>query len=225
MIERWPNGRLGSCSEVCSLVTDNCETDALIEPDGALVRWMEVAEASYWMWESEMFGRFLKPIRFDVNVSDTVLAEMVSERWMSYRQGRVSRAGTMMETFLADIFRRAALPFSHGAKIEGGKLPDFLFPGVKQYNDLTWPADKLRILGSKTSFKDRWRQILSEGNRVIHKHGITRDVAITAGMFSQMGDAGLTVVMPASVRGGYAAIPTNLISLTEFIADVRSIAT
>lgn len=223
MIRRWPAGVLGSCADVCRLVTDHCEIEVNLELDRALVRWLEVAEASYWLWEAEMFGRFLGPIRFDRSVSDSALAERVSARWMAYRQSRVSRAGTMMEIFLAGLLRQAAIPFAHGAKIEGGKLPDFLFPGVAEYNDPAWPADKLRILGSKTSFKDRWRQILSEGDRVKSKHGVTRDVAITGAMFGQMRDAGLTVVMPAQVLAGYADKPANLISLSEFVSEVRSL--
>ena len=227
MIRLWPDGRLGSSHEVCALVTTACKLAAASDPDNSLIRWLEVAESSYWIWEEEMLGRFLNPIRFDRTVTDSDLAEKVSKQWMSYRQSRVSRAGTVMEIFLAGIFRLVKIPFAHGhdARIEGGKLPDFLFPGVAQYNNPDWPSEKLRILGSKTSFKDRWRQILSEGDRVKIKHGVTRDTAITAAVFSQMNAAGLVVVMPSPILRGYSHKPGNLISLTEFLSQVRSLST
>ena len=226
MISRWPGGKLGDSSSICDLVVQFCEADVRNQPDETLVRWLEVAEASYWTWESEMMGRFLRPLRREDQISDRELGDRISERWMSYRQSRVSRAGAVMEEFLTRLFREANLKFGHGrsARIEGGKLPDFLFPGVKEYNDLNFPPGKLRILGSKTSFKDRWRQILAEGDRVKVKHGVTRDLAITSSLFAQMEGQNFIVVMPKPVLEWYPERPNNLIALSDFILEIREIA-
>src|SRR5690625_3209953 len=225
MIARWPK-ILGSCQEVAQLIISSCgyDTDqAANEPDAALMRWLEAAEASYRLWEGYYLSNFLKPLRYDNTVSDEMLAETISTRWMSLRQGRVSRAGRMMELFLVEVFRAAKLRFDWGAKIEGGKLPDFLFPGVNDYQDDSFPANRLRILGSKTSFKDRWRQILSEADRVKIKHGVTKDDSITRSIFAQMNRESFVVVMPASIKAPYPNPPENLISLGEFINETRRI--
>lgn len=225
MISKWPKN-LGSCQDVSRLVISRCAFDAtsmVHEPDAALMRWLEAAEASYRIWESQHLSAFLKPLRYDEKVSDEILADAVSTRWMSLRQGRVSRAGRMMELFLVEIFKAARLKFDWGGKIEGGKLPDFLFPGVAEYRDDSFPANRLRILGSKTSFKDRWRQILAEGDRVRVKHGVTRDDSITRSIFAQMESESFVVVMPKAIKDTYPAPPRNLISLAEFISETRTV--
>ncbi|MCH8540847.1 MAG: hypothetical protein LAT58_08770 [Opitutales bacterium] len=225
MIEQWP-GNLGSCQDVSDLVVSHCSFDQgsmVNEPDAALMRWLEAAEASYRIWESQLLSGFLKPLRFDKGVSDEDLAEAVSKKWMSIRQGRVSRAGRMMELFLVEIFKAAELKFDWGGKIEGGKLPDFIFPGVNEYRNTSFPASDLRILGSKTSFKDRWRQILAEADRVNVKHGVTRDNSITKTIFAQMEAASFVVVMPKAIKDTYSSPPRNLISLAEFINDTRTV--
>lgn len=224
MIAKWPDN-LGSCQDVSRLVITRCAYDihsVVAEPDAALMRWLEAAEASYRIWESQHLSRFLKPLRHDEMVSDEVLAEAVSTKWMSLRQGRVSRAGRMMELFLVEIFKTAQLRFDWGGKIEGGKLPDFLFPGVKEYCDENFPANRLRILGSKTSFKDRWRQILAEADRVMVKHGVTRDDSITQSIFAQMEAQSFVVVMPKPIKDTYSNRPKNLISLEGFIDETRA---
>lgn len=225
MITQWPQN-LGSCQDVSTLVISRCGYDANLvadEPDAALMRWLEAAEASYRLWESYHLSEFLKPLRYDEKVSDELLADTVSTRWMSLRQGRVSRAGRMMELFLVEIFKAAKLKFAWGEKIEGGKLPDFLFPGVREYRDESFPANRLRILGSKTSFKDRWRQILAEADRVRVKHGVTRDDSITRSIFAQMQAESFVVVMPEPIKSTYPEPPRNLISLADFINETRTV--
>ncbi len=225
MINRWST-KLGSCAEVVGVVMDNCKFDQghlTSDPDGVLMRWLEVAEASYRLWEKDHLSRFLDPLRYERSISNETLAASVSEKWMSLRQGRVSRAGTMMEIYLEHIFTACGIPYERGAKIENGKKPDFLFPSKASYEDPEYPQSRLRLLGSKTSFKDRWRQILAEGTRVTCKHGITRDDAITTTAFEQMEAESFTVVMPASVRNTYITIPSNLISLTDFISETKGL--
>jgi hypothetical protein len=225
MNRAWPDGLLGASKEVVKLIVSICDPKNEAEPDLALERWLEVGEASYRLWEAEAARKFISPLRADTSVSDIQLVEKIGERWMGFRQSRVSRAGKVMEEFLSIIFNRAGLIFGTGAnaKTEGGKLPDFLFPNAKSYGDPEFPAQKLRILGSKTSFKDRWRQILSEGNRVPRKHGVTRDSLITRPMFHQMEESNFIVVMPEPIIRRYQFSPPNLISLYSFIDEVRGL--
>lgn len=225
MANRW-QGRLGSCAEVDLIVrevTALTATDIRANPDSALIRWMEAAEGAYRIWESAYLAGFIRPLRNDTSVTDELLAEKISREWMSLRQGRVSRAGTMMELFLCRIFDKADIRYEWGARIEGGKLPDFVFPGAREYADKTFPDTSLRILGAKTSLKDRWRQILAEGDRVSKKHGVTRDISVTRKMFTQMQEASFFVVIPEQLKSQYMDPAPNLITLDEFIGEVRDI--
>jgi hypothetical protein len=225
MIELWPYGQLGKSRDVVKLVTEACDPKNEAPADAALERWLEVAEAAYRMWEKQSACLFLAPLRHDPIISDLELVERLETRWMSFRQSRVTRAGKVMEEFLNILFTRARLRFSTGseAKTESGKLPDFVFPDGGSYRNPEFPTGLLRILGSKTSFKDRWRQILSEGDRVSVKHGVTRDALITAPMFKQMEESGFVVVMPKPIIDRYESCPPNLISLASFITEVQDL--
>lgn len=225
MIDRWQT-KLGSCAEVVDVITNRCEfsaNDMSHNPDIVLMRWLEVAEASYRIWEKDHLSNFLDPLRYDNSISNVNLASSVSEKWMSLRQGRVSRAGTMMEIYLERIFLACGILFQRGATIENGKKPDFLFPGKSEYENPEYLSNRLRLLGSKTSFKERWRQILAEGDRIKFKHGITRDNAITSTTFEQMEAESFTVVMPTPVRDTYTTRPKNLISLSNFINELQNL--
>lgn len=225
MRNRWP-GKLGSCAEIDRIVrqvTALSDTDVRANPDAALIRWLEAAEGAYRIWESAYLTSYIRPLRNDSSVSDEHLAEKISREWMSLRQSRVSRAGTMMELFLCHIFETAGIRYEWGARIEGGKLPDFVFPGAREYADKTFPETNLRILGAKTSLKDRWRQILAEGDRVYKKHGVTRDISVTSKMFNQMLEAAFYVVIPEQLKSQYMDPAPNLITLDEFIGEVRHI--
>ena len=223
LLGRWPD-KLGSCNEVVNLIIKHAGFTSAIakeEPDRVLQRWLELAEASYRIWEKDVFERFLGPLRWDKKVGDLQLAERVSEKWMSFRQSRVSRAGLVMECFLDSIFAAWNLRYDWGPRMSDGRRPDFLFPGKDEYENEEFPPQNLRLLGAKTSMKERWRQILAEGDRVASKHGITRDDAITPATFEQMQSMGFTVVMPESVVSSYKHVPSNLVTLHSFLKEVR----
>lgn len=223
MCSLWPR-KLGSCKEVEEIVFETAgirERDIQADPDTALVRWLEVAEGAYRIWEDAWLTGYIGPLRNDPDLPDNALADKISKVWMSLRQSRVSRAGTMMELFLCRILDCSGVRYERGATIEGGKLPDFVFPGAKEYADITFPTSALRILGAKTSLKDRWRQILAEGDRVEKKHGVTRDISVTPKMFQQMHEASFHVVVPEPLRRQYINPAPNLINLEAFICEVR----
>ena len=73
---------------------------------------------------------------------------------------RKSRAGRSLEHHLEEIFRISELIFQTQVTTENNKKPDFLFPNIEAYNDLTFDNNKLILLAAKTTCKDRWRQIL-----------------------------------------------------------------
>jgi hypothetical protein len=141
-------------------------------------------------------------------------------------QRRKSRSGRSLELHTREIFIEEGLKehqqFSHGAVSEGDKRPDFIFPSMAAYQDSTFPADKLRILAAKTTAKDRWRQVLNEADRVPVKHLLTLQEGVSENQFAEMEAAGLKLVVPqSSVASFPGAIQPKLITLDQFIADVR----
>lgn len=99
------------------------------------------------------------------------------ERALSVLQRRKARSGRSLELHARAIlieegFRQDA-DFCHGGVSEGGKRPDFMFPTQAAYRDMTFPPARLRMLATKTTLKDRWRQILNEADRIGRKHLLT----------------------------------------------------
>ena len=92
-------------------------------------------------------------------------------------QRRKARSGKSLELQTRAIFLEEGLveraSFSHQPESDPGKRPDFLFPSEAATRIRTFPAGQLRMLGVKTTCKDRWRQILNEANRISEKHLLT----------------------------------------------------
>jgi len=148
----------------------------------------------------------------------------------SILQSRKSRSGKSLEYHAAEIFREDGLNenvhFSHEPMIENGKRPDFIFPAVDAYNNIEFPVAKLRMLAAKTTCKDRWRQILNEADRIANKHLLTLQEGVSENQFNEMTDAGVTLVVPSDLHESYPeSIRPNLVTLEEFIGDVRLLPT
>ena len=145
-------------------------------------------------------------------------------------QSRKSRSGKSLELQVREIFLeeglRPDIDFAHGPIIEGGKRPDFLFPSVTAYNDPAYPADRLRMLASKTTCKDRWRQVLNEASRIPIKHLVTLQEGVSVNQFREMQEAGVRLVVPASLHSSYPeAIRGQLTSLSGFISGLAGTGT
>lgn len=137
---------------------------------------------------------------------------------------RKARAGRSLELHLREIFREEDVPFTHGASIEGGKRPDFLFPGVEAYDDPGFPAARLRVLGVKTTLRDRWRQVLNEADRVPSKHLFTLQEGVSLAQFGEIAAAGLTLVAPAQTHTKFPAeIRPGILSLGGLLEELRSL--
>jgi len=137
---------------------------------------------------------------------------------------RKARAGRSLELHLRRIFEEEDVQFVPDARTEGGKRPDFLFPSQAAYNDAQFPQDRLRMLGVKTTLKDRWRQVLNEADRIDGKHLLTLQQGVSQGQFREMSAAGLTLVVPSGARSGYPAdIRDEILDLSGFIREVRAL--
>ena len=78
---------------------------------------------------------------------------------LSVHNRRKSRAGLSLEQHIEALFDVHGIRYVKKAKTEGKKEPDFLFPSKASYDDGEFPDALLTMLGSKTTLKDRWRQV------------------------------------------------------------------
>ena len=122
---------------------------------------------------------------------------------MSLFQRRKSRAGKSLEHTLEAILDARGISYTAQAETENHEKPDFLFPSEAAYHDMTFPAAGLTLLGAKTTCKDRWRQVLSEGERVATKHLVTLEGAISVRQTNDMKQKGLQLVVPCPLHVTY----------------------
>jgi hypothetical protein len=145
--------------------------------------------------------------------------------FISYSLGvanrRKSRTGKSLELNLAQIFRDAHLKFSEQCLTENRKKPDFIFPSQQAYRDMTFPSSKLHMMASKTCCKDRWRQILSEADRISEKHLFTLQEGVSKNQFEEMRAGGVCLVVPESHKNKYPeSIRPGLVNLTGFVSYI-----
>ena len=135
---------------------------------------------------------------------------------------RKSRAGKSLEHHLANIFIRNNLYFCEQEVTEDKNKPDFLFPGIIEYRNSSFPNEALTFLGAKTTCKDRWRQVLTEAKKIGHKYLFTLQKGISTNQIREMSHENLTLVIPNSNRAFFdATVQDELISLNRFIGIVK----
>ena len=136
---------------------------------------------------------------------------------------RKARSGRSLELHAKRIFEEEQVSsFSHDQISEGRKRPDFLFPSADAYHDLSFPDNQLRMLATKTTCKDRWRQVADEAERIESKHLLTLQEGVTDSQYEQMRKAGITLVVPKPLHSKYPrSIRHKLMSFAEFVADIR----
>ena len=133
---------------------------------------------------------------------------------------RRARAGRSWENHFAQILDQAKIPFDAQPSIDG--KPDLVIPGVSEYNDNSYPDDRLFIVGLKTTCKDRWRQVLNEGRRVKQKHLATLQQGISLNQLNEMAEVNVSLIVPQDRHPLYPkGSSINLMSIEEFIESVR----
>ena len=129
------------------------------DPDAALMRWIELEELLFYTFERHLISQRLEEgFSSEVGVDVDGFVQFS----LSVQNRRKSRAGYSLENHLQAVFDAFGLVYARGAQTEGKRKPDFLFPGPVAYHDPGYAAERLTLLGAKSSCKDRWRQVLSE---------------------------------------------------------------
>lgn len=157
-------------------------------PDTELLNWVDVEFQLFKVIENDRYSkRILSPFE---SVEELVItANTILNR-------RKSRAGKSLEHHLSEIFNVSKLQYSSQAITEGNKKPDFLFPTADDYHNSGFSESKLIMLASKTTCKDRWRQILNEADRIKTKHLFTLQQGISSNQLKEMYDHNVCLVVP-----------------------------
>ncbi|MGX9517826.1 type II restriction endonuclease [Vibrio mediterranei] len=189
-------------------------------PDSALIEWMETEESAFRQLEKHIVQHRLRE-GFGENGDD--VDEFVRFS-LSVQNRRKSRSGHAFENHIETILLANGIQFERGAKTEGRQKPDFLFPGSESYSDTNFPEEQLRILGAKTTCKDRWRQVLAEAKRIPRKHLITMEPAISEAQTQQMEELQLQLVVPETIQASYQPAQAEwLMSFRDFIDEIHGI--
>ncbi|MFJ6024942.1 type II restriction endonuclease [Brevundimonas sp. NPDC092305] len=195
--------------------------DLLGDPDQALMDWIETEEAMFYAFERHLISERIAAGFVDEDGSTNVDGFVSFS--LSVQNRRKSRAGYSLENHLVALFARHDVAFDRGAKTEGNKKPDFLFPSGAAYHDPDFDPAKITLLGSKSSCKDRWRQVLSEGNRARAKHLVTLEPSISLNQTNEMIGEGLQLVVPRPIQLSYLHEQQDwLLSLKDFLDVVKA---
>ena len=136
---------------------------------------------------------------------------------------RKSRAGTSLELQLESIFRYEKLKYEAQVVTEQNKKPDFIFPSGKDYHNPAFPSAKLHMLASKTCCKDRWRQVISEADRIEKKHLFTLQQGVSSNQLAEMYQHGIILVVPQPIITSFpAAYRSKIMNLTGFVKFIKT---
>ena len=141
---------------------------------------------------------------------------------LSIQNRRKVRAGLGLENHLEAAFAVLGIRSARGAVTENNNKPDFLFPGAGEYADPAFPADRLTMLGAKSTLKDRWRQVLSEAERIPAKHLITLEPGVSENQTNEMRAKNLQLVVPGGLHSTYRPDQQSwLMTFGDFTEIVR----
>jgi EcoRII C terminal len=189
--------------------------DATVDPDIALVAWMEREEALFRSLERHLISDRLAK-GFDGDVDGFISFSL------SIQNRRKSRAGLALEHHMEEVFVSAGVRYERTAITENRSRPDYLFPGATAYHDPAFDAGRLTMLGVKSTCKDRWRQVLSEADRIPRKHLLTLEPAISKAQTDEMLAKQLQLVLPRSIHSTFTTAQQSwLVDVAGFVALLR----
>lgn len=191
------------------------DINAIDNPDAALMAWMEQEEILFRRFERHLVEDRLKA---GFANSEGVDVDGFLKFSLSVQNRRKSRVGLALENHLEEVFSQTGIRFVRGAMTENRAKPDFLFPGIEEYQDNTFSSSRLTMLGSKSTCKDRWRQVLPEAERIQNKHLFTLEPGISEHQTTEMRAMNLQLVLPSALHETFRPEQQDwLMNLGEFL--------
>jgi len=191
------------------------DIEPLEDPDAALLAWIEREEILFRTFEKYLVGErlrngFVDDVEGFINYS------------LSVQNRRKSRVGYAFENHMEKIFISYGISFSRTKITENKSKPDFIFPSIEKYHDTTFNPSLLTMLGVKSTCKDRWRQVLSEADRIDYKHLLTLEAAISENQTNEMRDKKVQLILPKGIHYTYTQDQRDwIIDINAFIRHVK----
>jgi len=195
------------------------DVDPVGDPDGALMAWVDREYVLYRTLERHLISE-----RLNTGFTGETGVEDFLQYSLSVQNRRKSRSGSSLENHIEHILIANEIRHVRGAKTELNSKPDFLFPSIAEYLDPTFPAERLYMLASKRSAKDRWRQVLAEADRIELKHLLTLEAAISTAQTDEMLRQRVRLVVPEPLHATFSdAQRMQLMSFRQFIGLVDDV--
>ena len=208
-VELATNAR--NCYNRAFLITKKIITD---NPDKEMLNWLNAEFQLFKTIENDRYSKRIqtpfKTVEELVEIANTILNR------------RKSRAGKSLEHHLGEIFKTFDLRFDTQSVTEDKKRPDFLFPNVDAYTNPNFDDKRLTVLASKTTCKDRWRQILNEADRVKIKHLFTLQQGISKNQLEEMYKYDVCLVVPKQYLKSFPEdFRDRILTLDGFVKHVQ----
>lgn len=186
----------------------------LEDPDGKLLNWLDAEFQLFKTIENDRYSERIKTpfttVEELVEIANTILNR------------RKSRAGKSLEHHLAEIFNNFKVSFESQVITEDNKKPDFLFPSKEAYLNSKFDDQKLCVLASKTTCKDRWRQVLNEADRIKTKHLFTLQQGISSNQLEEMFKYNVQLIVPRQYLTSFPnAYRDRILTLDTFVRQVQ----
>lgn len=192
-------------------------TRAIIQkyPDREMLNWLNAEFQLFKTIENDRYSNIIKThfssVEDLINTANTILNR------------RKSRAGKSLEHHLSEIFNNFDIRYSTQSITEDNKKPDFLFPDLDAYHNPNFDNKKLITLASKTTCKDRWRQILNEADKVKTKHLFTLQQGISKNQLQEMYKYDVCLVVPKPYLTSFPdEFKNRIMTLEYFVRYVKS---
>lgn len=220
MIEKF-NGDFPSTREFSDFARGTLRglNAAMDDPDDVLLTWLEREDKLFRTFEKYIISARLED-GFVVN--DGVDVDSFISFSLSVQNRRKSRAGHSLENHLEYLLKARDISYTRNPITENRSRPDFIFPSIEAYRDEDYPEYDLTMLGVKSTCKDRWRQVLTEADRIGSKHLLTLEAAISENQTGEMKDRNLQLVVPKKIQSSYTSSQKNwLFTVNEFLKYVK----
>lgn len=190
--------------------------DIKANPDKEILNWLN---SEFQLFKAFENNRYLTRIQTPFNT-----VEELVETANTILNRRKSRAGKSLEHHLSEVFKTFELSFSTQVTTEDNKRPDFLFPDIASYKNKDFDTNKLVVLASKTTCKDRWRQILNEADRIKTKHLFALQQGISKNQLEEMYKYDVCLVVPKPYLTSFPPeFRDKILTLDKFITQVKNI--
>ncbi|GAB3085172.1 type II restriction endonuclease [Pedococcus soli] len=186
-----------------------CAAGEIQPPDDLLVEYLGV---EFDLFKAIEARHVLERVQGGFNSVDDFVTEA-----NSVLQRRKSRAGKSLESHLETVLEQHGIAFEAQPRLDGTR-PDFVMPSAEAYDAAAPGSEDVFVVAVKTTCKDRWRQIVSEGPKAHIRYLVTLQRGISSAQMREIREAGVRLVVPADRHKDFTEPDRrDLLTIREFI--------